>query len=104
MAIELIDMAKTPEEYAEEKAVYESSATYNPPKYPYGLCICLDGDMLDRLGLTLPEVGDTIDLCAFAKVTSVSSSERENGSDRRVELQITHLGLEEEEEDEEGTY
>lgn len=103
MAIELIDMAKTPQEYAEEKAEV-SAPEYNPPKYPYGLCICLDEEMLAKLGLPLPEVGDTIDLCAFAKVTSVSSNENENGASSRVELQITHLGLEEEEEDEEGMY
>lgn len=106
MAIEMIDMARSREEMEEDKAETAGavSAKYDPPKYPWGLCIRLDNDILSKLGLGLPEVGDLIDLCATAKVTSVSSRDTENGADSCVELQITHLGLEEEEEDEEGVY
>ena len=66
------------------------------PRYPYGLQICLCGDELDKLGLGMPDVGDMIDLRAFATVTSVSSSSSEHGDNRRVELQIEKLAVESE--------
>ena len=105
----MIDMAKTPEQV--NKEVTESmpgaprSATSiadNLPKYPYGLCITLESEQLEKLGIDCEcEVGDMIHLCAMAKVTSVSSREKEGGeNDLRIELQITHLASENE--DEEG--
>ncbi len=66
------------------------------PDYPYGLRICLTHNELAKLGLELPDVGDLIDLRAFATVTSVSSSSGEGGDCCRVELQIEKLAVENE--------
>ena len=64
------------------------------PEYPYGLRICLCGPELDKLDLDeMPDVGDVIDLRAFARVMSVSDSGNGN---RRVELQIEQLACEDE--------
>lgn len=78
------------------------------PRYPYGLCISLDETTMAKLKLDvddLPEVGECIHLCGMAKVTSVSQNETtsEDGTARkccRVELQITNLATESE--DQEG--
>ena len=65
-------------------------------QYPYGLRISLCHTELEKLGLELPDVGDVIDLRAFAVVTSVSSNDGEYGSSCRVELQIEKLAVENE--------
>lgn len=65
------------------------------PKYPYGLRICLTRSELEKLGLEPDcEVGDIIDLRAFAEVTSVSKTQMEGGEENwRVELQIQKLAV-----------
>lgn len=107
----MIDMAKTPDDVKKEVADMGGMAVA-PAKpsvmtYPYGLCLSLEDEQLAKLGLDkdeMPSVGDMIHLCAMAKVTNVSSSEREmtDGSKnecRRIELQITHLATENEEDE-----
>ena len=100
----MVDMAREPEEIKEDmpKAIEAPSA----PTYPYGLCLALSEDELEKLGLDgeLPKVGMMIHLSAMAKVTSVSQNEREDGEGGkknccRVELQITHLATENEDEE-----
>jgi len=112
----MIDMAKSPEEVKEEVGkmmpTVASKIADAPavPVYPYGLCLSLEDDSIEKLALgdDLPEVGEMIHLCAMAKVTSVSKNERETTDGekklcRRIELQITHLATEnEDEEDAEG--
>jgi len=67
------------------------------PRYPYGLRICLTHEELAKLGLEADcEIGDVIDLRAFAVVTSVSVNETESGKNCRVELQIEKLAVENE--------
>ena len=68
------------------------------PKYPYGLRICLTEKELEKLDLEADcNVGDIIDLRAFARVTSVSSNEMENGKCCcRVELTLEELAVENE--------
>lgn len=104
----MIDMAHTPEDVKKELAEMGSPASAAPlvGVYPYGLCISLDDETLQKLKLDgeLPSVGEMIHLCAMAKVTSVSENEREdtNGGKktcRRVELQITHLATENEDQE-----
>ena len=100
----MIDMAKDIEEIKEdvaEQAPQADPSKIAVPAYPYGLCLALTEDEMEKLGLgeQLPEVGEMIHLAAMAKVTSVSENEREmsDGSKKRcarVELQITHLATE----------
>lgn len=67
------------------------------PVYPYGLCICLTHDELDKLGLDADcEVGDMIHIMAMAKVTSISKNATSDGENCRVELQITDMSVEDE--------
>lgn len=65
--------------------------------YPFGLCISLDEQDLEKLDLNADcESGDMIDLRAFAKVTSVTHRDVDGKQTCRVELQITNLSVENE--------
>lgn len=94
----MVDMKRTPAEKVEAAA---PPTPIEAPDYPYGLCICLDQECLDKLELDPDcEGGDTIHLVAFAKVKA-RSEEVINGERKcRIELQITDLAVEDE--DEEG--
>lgn len=71
------------------------------PDYPWGLCVHMDKDELDKLGITdLPKIGTEMMIEAKVKVTRISQSAAESadGSDEytSVDLQITDIGLEDE--------
>ena len=65
------------------------------PRYPYGLCISLGKEELEKLGITaLPKVGGEMMITAKAVVKSTSVYDIQGeGQDMRVELQITDMGL-----------
>lgn len=91
----MADMALTPAEAQEQTAPMSLSQM---PRYPYGLCLSLGKDEMEKLGLEAGdmEVGDIIHLHALAKATSCSENETEGGSNCRVELQIMFLEIESE--------
>lgn len=92
----LKDMAYTPEE---AKASYGCGPAdpddANLPKYPWGLSLSLDNDILAKLGITqLPNVGATMMLVASAKITGVSSREVEGAEPRTcLDIQITAMDM-----------
>lgn len=64
------------------------------PKYPYGLCINLDKEQLDKLGITsLPQVGSEMTIMAKAYVKSTSAYETQGGKDMSIGLQITDMEI-----------
>jgi hypothetical protein len=99
-----VDMAKSPEEVKEQTTI-ASPIEPKVPVYPYGLCISLTQDDLDKLDLDPDcEVGDIVHLMAMAKVTSRSENEMETADGKkekccRIELQITHLSVEDEDDE-----
>jgi len=81
-----------------KKEAYESSKPVlslqgEGPEYPYGLCISLDHETLEKLNFkSLPKVGEKFHLKGFAMVKSVSMNKMENGNeDKNVSMQITNL-------------
>lgn len=101
MTRKFADMAKDQEELEEEAF---PNAIKNQNKYPYGLCISLCEDEIEKLGLDNEEiqVGDLLHLHALAQVTSYSCSQQADGDPHeRIELQITHLCFESEDEENE---
>lgn len=90
----LKDMANKPSEEKEK-----AEAIIAPSKYPYGLCLRLDEDVMAKLGLDPDdaEVGDTVELQAVAKITAVSQNSRETEDGSKdcacVELQITDMAV-----------
>ena len=63
------------------------------PDYPYGLRICLSEKELAKVGMKLPEVGEYVELRAFACVKSVSCDSTDQGETSRTELQIEKLAV-----------
>jgi hypothetical protein len=92
----MVDMALDAKEKAE-------MAAPPAPNYPYGLCISLCQDELDKLNINKEDlnIGDILHLHCLAKVTSMSCSDNEGGSTCRVELQITNIAAESEDEENE---
>lgn len=79
---------------------YGPAPEYAVPQYPWGVRLCLTNDELEKLGIpTLadaPAVGASVRLDAVGTVVYVSEDgEVPEGQPprRRVEIQITELGL-----------
>lgn len=87
----LVNMANAPK--TEEKNDDGCCIGYEEPKYPYGLCLSLDNEMMTKLGITdLLPVGTVVTITAKAKVTRASASEELDGGARKsMELQITDM-------------
>lgn len=92
----MVDMRRTPKE--KEEAVEELIAP-SVSDYPYGLCISLCSEELEKLGLSEIGHGEMIHLHCMATVTSVSTHDNSSGSDKRAELQITAIAAEDEDEE-----
>jgi len=94
--MKMVDMKRTDEEKA-QSLIGASIPTTMAEDYPYGLRICLTEDELSKLDLEDEcEIGDMIHISGMATVTSVSKTQNGDGSHCRIELTITHLGVEDE--------
>lgn len=83
-------------ELSPTEAKQESACEPEPPKYPWGLCIDLNEDSLQKLGIdTLPELGTTMTIVAKAEVQSASSSQYQGDEKPRMNLslQITDMAI-----------
>lgn len=92
----LKNMALTPDEAKEEMGCCapSDSADNDAPKYPYGLTLNLDDEVLAKLGITSPPtVGSRMTLTAVVNVTSTSQYATQSGTDASVNLQITDMEL-----------
>lgn len=87
----LVDMAYSKAELKKQEKGMCSPG--EPEAYPWGLCLHLDKEQMDKLSIaTLPQVGTEVHLIAVAKVTSVNESAREGQDENRsVGLQITMM-------------
>lgn len=85
---ELVDMEMDDEDKLDAPEIMPAR-----PDFPYGLRICLTHSELRKLDLDADcQVGDVIDMRAFAEVTSISK----DGDSCRIELQIQKLAVENE--------
>jgi hypothetical protein len=89
---QMVDMAYTKKEIKEEQ---QEARLGEPSPYPWGLCIRLESEELDKLGVKdLPAVGAEVHFMAVATVTGVNQSARVGQDDERsVALQITMLQI-----------
>ena len=93
----MISMKRSKEDKRADKlehAPMEATA----PDYPWGLCLHMDGDEMDKLGIkTMPKVGDEMVIVCKVCVTRTaqSASEYTNGEETKsIDLQITDIGWE----------
>lgn len=92
----LISMKRTPED--QRKDMGEVAApTSIAPDYPYGMCIHMDKDELDKAGIKeMPEVGSTVMIQVKAMVTMVRQSAGTGPiaeEETAVDFQITDLAI-----------
>ena len=94
MAKNLTSMKLPARDKTSEEKMYPTMAGEGPA-YPYGLCIQLDHEQLEQLGIDkLPTADATITIAAKGKVTRTSEEQTEGGGSRRsVSIQLTHMGL-----------
>jgi hypothetical protein len=79
---------------AAEAAEVSAPETGDGPKYPYGLCLCLNDDTLQKLGIGLPDVGQKVVIHAIATVTRASAvQEQDGGTEIGADLQITDMEI-----------
>lgn len=79
----------------EEAKEISQPSMMDAPEYPYGLCLDVDDDALEKLGVTaLPKVGTEMLINAKVVVKSVSSHDTQGGeSEARASLQITDMEI-----------
>lgn len=94
-----IDMAMSPKE---QKEMYASPAgpDADAPIYPYGLCISLTQEELDKLDMDDDvNVGDFFHGRFMAEVRSVSENQTTSGASKCVSLQIVAMSAEDQEDE-----
>lgn len=98
----MVDMAQTAQEKkAIARSYGETPSDADVPTYSWGLKLRLEQAELKKLGITdLPAVGAEVNLDIIAKVTRVSQDAQAKNTTSVVELQITKMGLEQDEDDE----
>lgn len=96
------DLKITKEEAKKESKKYAAIGPSEGERYSYGTRVTLDDAELKKMGIKdLPAVGTVLMFEAKAKVISSRQSATESNNSRSIELQITHMDLEEGETDEE---
>ncbi len=91
----MVNLAYTPKELKEEKAEYGSMVN-EPPKYPYGLSVCLNDETLVKLGKTIADfpVGSSITLPCTLLITGVASRKDSSGDEEQeVNATITDMEI-----------
>lgn len=92
--MKLVSMKTTPQE-AKDEAKEAIGAAETQPQYPYGLTICLDDEMLKKLGIAgMPAIGTVMALTASVEVCSASQyATVGKDTESSLSLQITDMAL-----------
>lgn len=83
---------------AKEQKEYSSGAVCAPggdaPLYSYGTELCLNDELLAKLGVTeLPKVGTKFAVIGIAEVIDTSARENKKGYEQSLSLQMTDMQL-----------
>lgn len=77
-----------------EREEMPGEVEYDEPMYPYGLCLSLEQDQMEKLGITaLPSVGTEMTITAKVFVKGTSAYETQGGKDMSMQLQITDMEI-----------
>lgn len=92
-----VDLAKTPEENREAEKPEE-------PIYPFNLCITLEDEQIDKLGLEDGEIGDFLHAAVLMKLVGLHKNAMQDGDKKYMNLQICFMKIlgDEDEESEEA--
>lgn len=94
--MKLTSLKRTKAEMKARNSPKEMTGPYAGDEYGYGLCITLDKDALEKLGVTPSDfdVGDEVTIEAKGVIRSLRSSKGSSYNDSSVEIQFTKLGVE----------
>ncbi len=99
MSRKLVDMAKKAGS-DDKQYPFTSGASPSEPEYDYGLHVAFNHETLLKLDLdTDVEVGDMLEMRCLAKVKSVSKNDTGDGEKCRVEMVLSHICIENEQEE-----
>jgi hypothetical protein len=89
----LVDMKRSKKE--REKSGINTCKPYEGDAYGYGLCINLDKEALDKLGLKPSsfDVGDTVTITARGSIKGLRQDKSSSYSSSNVEIQIEKLAV-----------
>jgi hypothetical protein len=77
-----------------EREEMPGEVEYDEPMYPYGLCLHLGQDEMEKLNITsLPAVGTEMTITAKVFVKGTSAYETQGGKDMSMDLQITDMEI-----------
>ena len=94
MARALTSLARDKEKLSKDPSYGTIMPSSDEPVYPYGCCICLCNEELDKLGLDSDcSVGDELMAVVRFEVKMVSESKGPDGPNCRVELQIVAMDI-----------
>lgn len=71
----------------------ESGETVTRDDYPWGLCITLNNDTLNKLKAQPQGVGTEVMITAKAVIRGMSVRESDEGANRSADLQITDMAI-----------
>jgi len=88
----LVDMKLSKKEVKKERDSFMGPES-NGPKYPWGLSLDLNDEVLEKLGVSAKDfkVGEDVVIKAKAKIKRLGSNEDEADKRESIDLQITHL-------------
>lgn len=99
MKVKETHLVRTEADKKAEQARYETMpGDLGGEDYPYGTRVRLDHDTLAKMGINdasqLPKSGAELNVKGKAKVVSTSSEDRDGEARHSMELQLTHMGME----------
>lgn len=69
-------------------------AEVEKPRYEWGTCLNLEGDLVTRMGLEGVNAGETVNLSGVGFIESVTVDDDERGKRTSVRLQLTDAAVE----------
>jgi len=90
--MKLVSLKRDAAEKADDHAC--SPCSSESPDYPYGTCLYLDEDQLDKLGIdSMPAAGASVGIEAIGTVKGVREEQVDGKVKRSLEIQVTDLAL-----------
>ncbi|WP_395490882.1 capsid staple protein [Cedecea davisae] len=86
--MELVNLKTGTDSYQDE-----NGKTQTRDDYPWGLCITLNNDTLNKLKAQPQAVGTEVMITAKAIIKGISARETDDGTNRSADLQITDMAI-----------
>jgi len=93
--MELVSVKRTAEDKKKEREAWDKPSTETMDDYPYGLCLHLDAETLEKLGITETDfdAGNSVGIVAEAMITEDAARSVNGKVKRSISLQITKLSV-----------